>query len=93
MSSIDNILSKKIKTGGNFNLILGWTVLIIGLFVIFFSFIPTYIQTPQKEYNPDESKFIANITLFILGVIYSLMGYSMVKRKIPKGFNVFNEEF
>lgn len=93
MSSIDNILSKKIKTGSNFNLILGWTVLIIGLFVIFFSFIPTYIQTPQKEYNPDESKFIANITLFILGVIYSLMGYSMVKRKIPKGFNVFNEEF
>lgn len=93
MFSIDNIFIKKIKTDGNFNLILGWTVLIVGLFVIFFSFIPTYIQTPQKEYNPDESKFIASITLFILGVIYSLMGYNMVKRKIPKGFNVFNEEF
>lgn len=29
----------------------------------------------------------------ILGVIYGFVGYRIVKRRVPKGFDIFNEEF
>ncbi len=92
-TSIANILRKKIIPDKGIELILGWPTFIIGLFFIFLSLISSHLQTPPKEYNPEANKLAVSIVAGISGLIYCLMGYSIIKRKIPKGFNVFNEEF
>lgn len=74
-------------------LVPGWTVFIMGLLSIIVAFIMPFIEITPKDLNPEDSRLEQIVSFGIVGVLYVLMGYSMIKRKIPKGFNVFNEEF
>lgn len=81
-------LSKKVA-----KLVSGWTVFIMGLFSIIIALITPFMEIVPKDSNPEKNRIELIVSLGIIGVLYALMGYSMIKRKIPKGFNVFNEEF
>lgn len=74
-------------------LVLGWTVFIMGLFSIIIALIMPFMEIAPKDSNPEKDRIELIVYLGIIGVLYVSMGYSMIKRKIPKGFNVFNEEF
>jgi hypothetical protein len=64
-----------------------WAFIILGILFLALPFFATNdeVRTPPKE----STKFIISL----LGLPYLLIGLNMLRRKTPKGFNVFNEEF
>lgn len=71
------------------NRIMGWGTLIAGIFFIFsFLFIPNN-STKAIEETSIYSKLLPSL----LGIPYVWLGAKMIKRYIPKGFDIFNEEF
>ena len=81
-------LSKKIVKVAS-----GWAIFITGLLFTVFALVIPFIEIVPKESNPEKDGLASILFIGIIGILYALMGYSMIKRKIPKGFNVFNEEF
>ena len=81
-------LSKKIVKVAS-----GWAIFITGLLFTIFALVIPFIEIVPKESNPEKDGLASILFIGIIGILYALMGYSMIKRKIPKGFNVFNEEF
>jgi hypothetical protein len=46
------------------------------------------IETPAPKKNSDSF----TIALLLPGLLYMWLGYRILKRRIPKGFDIFNEE-
>lgn len=90
---IVNILKKTTLPKKIAKLVSGWTVFIMGLCLVLFALIIPFIEIVPKDSNPEKSRLEMIVFLGIVGILYASMGYSLIKRKIPKGFNVFNEEF
>ena len=90
---IVNILKKTTLPKKIAKTVSGWTIFIMGLFLTIFALIMPFIEIVPKDSNPEKSRLEIIVFLGIVGILYASMGYSIIKRKIPKGFNVFNEEF
>jgi uncharacterized integral membrane protein len=94
-SILPSILVKVLKNGTRgskrkmVKFAMGWGTLITGLFLIM---VLPFI--PQNTSNVIENKFISERLIpSILGIPYIWLGINMIKRHIPKGFDIFNEEF
>ncbi len=90
-SIINNLIKKerriKIKKMTKLKM-LGWFTILMGFYVIVsFLFIPDESKKIVAE-SPSKIRWIA-----LLGVPYIYSGYQILKRRIPKGFNIFLEEF
>jgi hypothetical protein len=69
--------------------ILGWTTIIVGII-----FTSSYFIFPTKhEPVVEDPSFYQKLLPAILGIPYIYTGYKMLKRHIPKGFDIFNDEF
>jgi len=92
--SISRLLNKKNMISKNrMKSIIGWTTLILGVF--FICFYPTlyYFKIQISEpVDPNIFSFSLLFTFWLMGIIYIWMGYQFVRKNIPKGFNIFNEE-
>ena len=69
--------------------IIGWTMLIIGIIYIVIS--PFYIHRTEAFALPSE--IYNKILVCSIGIPYIWYGYRTLKRSIPKGFDIFNDEF
>lgn len=71
----------------------GWSFIVVGLvFNCLLLYFPTrkiIAVTPK----PHESSIFFIILLLLPGILYMWFGYNLIKRRIPKGFDIFNEEF
>ena len=82
-------LFSKIK----FKTIIGWTTLLAGILIIIF---PVSITVIAKKPIFIELPYWTLLKFFpsiLAGFLYLLASYNMIKRRIPKGFDIFNEEF
>ena len=68
-------------------IILGWIILIIGLS---FCFLSIYYSIRLQNWH-----FVDFSNIFFLGVglSYAFFGYQSLKKKIPKGYDIFSDEF
>lgn len=83
-----SISSRKIKN------IVDWTILIIGLFSILMSIYLSFSKTELiMESDPESDRISLIVSFVVIGLLYFYMGCSSLKRNIPKGFDIFNEEF
>jgi hypothetical protein len=72
---------------------LGWTVIFGGILIFCLTFLrPSFLETEIVEVKKSNAKDLKNLIILFPAFLYMLMGYRMVKRNIPKGFDVFNEE-
>jgi len=74
--------------------IMGWTLILIGIiFTCIFlalSYNHSSILEPPK---PKEFSIYSAMISSLPGLLYVYIGYRMLKRRIPKGFDIFNDEF
>jgi hypothetical protein len=93
-SSIAKILRKilrKILTPKFIRLLESWTIFLTGIiFVLYFS-INYFTRQPKSEGRI--IFFVVILITVIMGIISTLLGYRMIARKVPKRFNIFNDEF
>jgi hypothetical protein len=69
--------------------VMGWGIILAGIFIItIFPFMSH--ETKQIVESPS---FFSKIAGSLVGIPYIWLGYRMLKRFIPKGFDIFNEEF
>ncbi|WP_299287349.1 hypothetical protein [uncultured Mucilaginibacter sp.] len=68
--------------------ILGWVTILVGILFCTISFYNPHKLEPVTENSP-----FFNIILPLLGIPYIYLGYKMLIKHIPKGFDIFNEEF
>nr|MDE6483105.1 hypothetical protein [Rikenellaceae bacterium] len=72
----------------------GWMMFMSGIGVLFYS-VFLYFNDEWQLLNNMQS--YNNLMSLLIGVICSLLyftiGYRIIKRQIPKGFDIFNEEF
>lgn len=71
----------------------GWILIIIGFLACLLAFIipsfkQTIIETPVSKKEAD----ILDLATMLPGLLYIWLGYKVIKRRIPKGFDIFNEE-
>lgn len=70
--------------------IYGWIIMAIAL-------VTSFLRLREIWHTPDETivkdPFMESLWVICLGFIYGLVGYQVVRRRIPKGFDIFNEEF
>ncbi|AWL09499.1 hypothetical protein HME7025_01646 [Aquirufa nivalisilvae] len=85
---------KEIISKSNMRTIMGWLVLMGGISICCLA-----IYTPFRHVDSTlvprqmESSYFAVTMSTVLGLLYIWYGYRMLKRNIPKGFDIFNEEF
>lgn len=66
--------------------IFGWSIMIVGI-----SFSIAGVILPSNSHPLNESPSLISRTL--IGIPYFWLVYKSLKRHIPKGFDIFNEEF
>lgn len=93
--SISHSIMTSTKTWKNrrkFKSIIGCLFIIIGLLLIIGSIIPSFMRyllfVPDYRYST-----LLIIYVWLISILYLLLGVSYVKRNIPKGFDIFNDEF
>lgn len=92
-----NAKTKARKTVSVSKHIFGWMYLLMGLYMflaiitrIIFKREPTITQTEIELM----SKFsFYSVFMIIMSLVVVWLGYGLIKRRIPKGFNIYNEEF
>lgn len=92
-SFLINSLNEKRLSRKESRTILGWSQLIIGILSLIFV---TFTFFTKKDYfrsDTETDRIIFVISFSLVGLLYLFMGYNCIKRYIPKGFDVFNEEF
>lgn len=68
----------------------GWIIMFIAIMTSFFRLREVW-YTPVEPVAEDP--FIESLWVIFFGFIYDIVGYQIVRRRIPKGFDIFNEEF
>lgn len=72
--------------------IMGWTFFVMGLVSCCAVFISPF-REPVIEITTQKMNSVShNIVLLFPGLFYTWFGYRLLKRRIPKGFDIFNEE-
>lgn len=74
-------------------MLVNWTIFFIGLLSICLSIVLMFIETNPIKSDPETDRILLVISLGAIGLLYFFIGYNGIKRNIPKGFDVFNEEF
>lgn len=92
-ASVDSFLTKMVVPKRQSRQTLGGMVLVVGLFFVAVALALPFIEIPLRETNPETDKWAGFVSFFVIGTLYALMGYRMIRRRIPKGFDIFNEEF
>lgn len=96
---ITNLVNKFIKKGfinekrllnlpNYFTLIMGWTFMVIFICSFFIEY-----NTLRSFTEGGSSKLKFQISYFTAGFMMLLLWYSLNKKEIPNGFDIFNEEF
>lgn len=70
-----------------------WLIFIIGILSVCLSIIFMFVRIDFLRSDPEVDRITLIISLGAIGLLYLFMGYRGIKRHIPKGFDVFNEEF
>ena len=92
---LPSILVKVLRRDNNrpkrkiMNRTLGWGTIAAGIFILFA--LPLISQNPQPVI--ENSSSYKTLLTSLLGIPYIWFGYRILKRHIPKGFDIFNEEF
>lgn len=71
------------KTIDTINLVNDWNVVALGVLLMASALLPDSILIPTQN---NHSPISLRIVLGILGILYMYLGYSRVKRGIPKGY-------
>ncbi len=77
-------------SGYKWMIIYGWIIVAIALWMFFYGMREIW-YTPAVVVPSDP--FAESLWVIFFCTIYGFVGYQVVKRRIPKGFDVFNEEF
>jgi hypothetical protein len=72
--------------------IMGWIVFIVGLVACCLIFTTPFRQAIIETPSPKKGSDTFTTVALIPGLLYMWLGYRMLKRRIPKGFDIFNEE-
>jgi len=73
------------------NLILGIIIMLLGVLIPFLE--NSMVEVTEEALLVNVETVILTVILISLGALYTLIGYNLIRRRIPKGFNIFNEEF
>lgn len=74
--------------------ILGITFIILGIFLEIISLINAFSDsTVFLEVDSNLERILGIVFFCICGILYFLIGFGVVRRRIPKGFDVFDNEF
>lgn len=76
----------------NIRKITNFIYLISGLFFLVVSAVFLFVGVPDSGYEPKDNN-VATILLALAGFLYIGIGWSSLKRKVPQGFDIFNDEF
>lgn len=68
----------------------GWIIVAIAAVMLFFGLRDVWSE-PASRIADDP--FLESLWVICFSAIYGFVGYQVVKRRIPKGFDIFNEEF
>lgn len=71
--------------------IIGWTILFIGVITTILG-VKLFLKHEIKP-EPEEAPMILKIIIFLPSILYAWTGYRILRKHIPKGFDIFNEEF
>ncbi len=77
-------------SGYKWMLLYGWIIVAIAVWMFFFGMREIWYEPAVVV---DEDPFMESLWVIFFSTIYGFVGYQVVKRRIPKGFDVFNEEF
>lgn len=73
-----------------------YAVIVSGAILIFLAFFSLFSDVREEPIPIEverQNRLIKFLVFMFSGVLYSYLGYIYMKRKIPKGFDVFDEEF
>jgi hypothetical protein len=84
----NDAISKK-----SMKVIMGWAFLIVGGVFCLLIITPFDQVVTEVAKAPKKKPITLTIAAIFPGLLYIWLGYRMLKRRIPKGFDVFNEEF
>lgn len=87
-----NMLQEAKITHGKVKLLFRWSSIIMGVLLILLS-IAQFMNLEFVKYNSEVERKVTMILGGVLGLLYLFIGYKSVRRYIPKGFDIFNEEF
>lgn len=94
LSNKNQIISTTIAT----KKIMGWVAFFMGLGLFLMSVL--FLLNRNKSYiyemitkSKETDIYLFIIFGFISGIIYMFMGYNYLRKRIPKGFDIFHEEF
>ncbi|MFI3305726.1 MAG: hypothetical protein R3Y68_04365 [Rikenellaceae bacterium] len=77
-------------SGYKWMIIYGWIIVAIALWMFLYGMREIWYTPPIAEVS---DPFMESLWVIFFSTIYGFVGYQVVKRRIPKGFDVFNEEF
>lgn len=70
--------------------IMGWLLLLTGILMTVLPYILSEIKIIEPQVHKDIPWYFSFL-ISLPGILYAWLGYRLVKRTIPKGFNIFNE--
>ena len=86
--------NKKRKVLDSNKITVKYSFIIVGLIMLLYSVLIHFIDLDEILLkSPILKRILSTIILSLFGGIYLYTGYMLNKRYIPKGFNIFNEEF
>lgn len=90
--SFVNMLQEAKISHGEVNLLFRWVSIVVGVLLILLS-IAQFMNIELIKYNSEVERKVTMILGGILGLLYLFIGYKSLRRYIPKGFDIFDEEF
>ncbi len=70
--------------------IYGFVILVMAAIMCFFSLREVWYE-PVEPVAKDP--FLETLWVILFSAIYGFVGYQVIRRRVPKGFDIFNEEF
>lgn len=87
-------IDRKISRRNLYRPIMGWTFLVLGIiFCVSVLGLTSFKNNIEISSKPKELSLYLKAFMTFPGLLYVWMGYRYIKKGIPKGFNIFNEEF
>ncbi|MFI3259916.1 MAG: hypothetical protein R3Y16_07460 [Rikenellaceae bacterium] len=68
----------------------GWIIVAIASLMLFFGLRDVWVEPIEPVQN---DPFMESLWVILFSILYGFVGYQVVKRRVPKGFDIFNDEF
>ena len=77
----------------NMRKIIGWTMIFLAFFSLFLTIKSSFINDQEPVKTSENISINLKFFMLVPSFLYGVIGYRMIRKNIPKGFDIFIEEF